>query len=73
MSVRIGLAMSFASVMKIIVTGGATSGTSSPVTLFRIVVRRWQKQMARLLTRIGLSVTTSAVLVRSGAQSTVFL
>jgi hypothetical protein len=33
--------------MKIII-GEATSGTSSPATMFRIVVERWQKQMARL-------------------------
>ena len=33
--------------MKIII-GQATSGTSSPATMFRIVVERWQKQMARL-------------------------
>ena len=46
--VCIGLAMSFALVMKMIVIGEATSGTSSPATLFHIVVRRWQVQMARL-------------------------
>lgn len=34
--------------MNIIVIGEVTSGTSSPATEFRIVVQRWQKQMARL-------------------------
>ncbi|HEX3498673.1 MAG TPA: hypothetical protein VHT04_05065 [Stellaceae bacterium] len=33
--------------MKIAVIGEATSGTSSPATMFRIVVQRWQKQIAR--------------------------
>ncbi|HVJ42591.1 MAG TPA: hypothetical protein VM639_13895 [Dongiaceae bacterium] len=32
--------------MKIVVSGAATS--SSPATLFRAAVRRWQRQMARL-------------------------
>src|SRR5437899_6843382 len=34
--------------MKIIIAE-ATSGSSSPATLFHIVVQRWQKQIARLL------------------------
>jgi hypothetical protein len=34
--------------MKSFVIGEALSGTSSPGTIFRIAVRRWQEQMARL-------------------------
>lgn len=34
--------------MKITVIREATSGTSSPATMYRIVVQRWQKQLARL-------------------------
>jgi hypothetical protein len=34
--------------MKIVVIGLATSSTSSPATMFHIVVRRCQKHMARL-------------------------
>lgn len=37
--------------MKIVIIGAATSGTASPATMFHIVVRRWQKQMARLFGR----------------------
>jgi hypothetical protein len=34
--------------MKIIAIGEESSGISSPAIMFRVVARRWQKQMTRL-------------------------
>jgi hypothetical protein len=34
--------------MKIVVIGEAACSTSSPATMFHIVVQRWKKQVARL-------------------------
>ena len=34
--------------MKMMAIGKVTSSTSSPATMFRIVVQRWQKQMSCL-------------------------
>ena len=34
--------------MKTVVIGAATSGSSLPASLFRIMARRWQKHLARL-------------------------